>query len=691
MFLATPSWSKKINRQTGEIIWHLGGNENEFSFVGVDSLDGIGDVTGHAFYRLENGNVLIYDNGPRKGAGTSEAHEYKLDETNKIAEKIRTFTPTEDITAWHRGNAQRLTNGNTLVGWGGASGDPIPTCTEFDSLGNTILQVFFDNPNIESYRAFRFPYPPVHKYEASIEEVAKGNTYNFLQGDTLDTGVRIKLTDLVSIGYSELIVTTHDYAPRFPRFDKKAPMVIPQKVVLSESSLNYIGGEISFDLEMFNLEDPEEITIYFRSAEGDGIFVPLSTTYNNITKKITAIFDSFGEFIFTYPDLKHQIHTAKPVTPQNGEWVNYKLPVQLEWSQDGFFNSFALQVADDDAFNDLLVDKSELRSTVYDLSSLPANEEFFWRVKTSNDAGQSNWSEAANFTTKAPYLTLTAPNGNEVWNRGLDHFIEWRGNIEEDVVLELFKENEYVILIDTVANTDAYLWNIPPSLDSACNYHVSIRSVVNDAIQDVSDITFAINDSSCSGNTVPYVEVISPNGGEVLNRMNDVDISWENTTGGTVKVELMKAGVSAGTLFTGISENSVNWSIEKSIENSDDYTIKVTSEAQPEVFDEGNDAFEITNATISNDLIMGEVTGIKIYPNPVTDMLYLEYYLEKAMPVKIILYDLRGKEITTIISGRKQRGHQKATFNMGGLPQGMYIIKVQNGFRVSSRTFHYMR
>ena len=65
LILATPSWTKKIDRKTGEILWHLGGTENEFSFVGVDSLEGVGDVTGHAFYRLENGNYLIYDNSPR--------------------------------------------------------------------------------------------------------------------------------------------------------------------------------------------------------------------------------------------------------------------------------------------------------------------------------------------------------------------------------------------------------------------------------------------------------------------------------------------------------------------------------------------------------------------------------------------------------------------------------------------------
>jgi hypothetical protein len=521
--------------------------------------------------------------------------------------------------------------------------------------------------------------------------VAQGDTYDFFQGDTLDIGVRIKLTDLVSIGYSELIVTTHDYAPQFPRFNERAPVVLPQRVVLTESSLNYIGGEISFDVGMFGLADPEDITVYFRPANGDSIFLPLPTAYNNVTHKITAVFDDFGEFIFTYPDLAHQILAAIPVTPGNGEWVNYNLPLQLEWSQNGFFTSFALQVATDSAFDDLLVDVSEWRQTIYDMPSVPVNEDIFWRVKTSNEAGQSDWSEAATFTTRAPYLTLKAPNGNEIWTRGLDHFIEWTGTTEEDVVLELYKENEYVSLIDTVPNTDAYRWTIPPDMDSACNYHVSIRSVENAAIQDVSDVTFAINDSSCSGNTVPYVEVISPNGGEVLKKMSDVEISWQNTTGTTVKVELMKAGVSAGILFEGLSENSVTWSIADSLINSNDYTIKVSSEVQPAVSDEGNDAFAITSATSSQDFIRDEVTGLKIYPNPVSEILYLEYYLESVEPVSVTLYDLTGKEMATILSGRKQTGQQKATFNMGDLPRGMYIIRVQIGERSSNRVLQYLK
>ena len=390
ILLASPSWTKKIDRKTGEILWHLGGYENEFSFVGVDSLAGVGDVTGHAFYRLENGNFLIYDNSSRRGGGTSEAHEYKLDEVHKIAEKITTFTPDSIIGGWHRGNAQRLPNGNTLVGWGGASGDHIPTCTEFDSAGNTVLEVYFDHAVTESYRAVRFPYPPVAKYQADIETIALGNTYDLMQGDTLDIGVKLKVTDLISAGYNELYITTHDYAPRFSLFAGRAPMVLSKRVVMDEFSINAVSGEIYFNAEVFQVTDPENITVFYRPYEATGAFIPLPTSYNPVTGEIKANFDGVGEFIFTHPDIEHEVSRPYPVWPEDHSWINYQKSVILEWAQNGFFNSFSLQVATDSLFSDLLTDTSGMRNTIYEMSLPEVNSDVYWRVKTSNEQEERN-------------------------------------------------------------------------------------------------------------------------------------------------------------------------------------------------------------------------------------------------------------------------------------------------------------
>ena len=689
MFLGTPGWTKKINRQNGEIMWHLGGNENEFTFVGVDSLEGVNDVTGHTFYRLENGNVLIYDNGPRTGPGTSEAHEYKIDEVHKIAEKIKSFTPTEEIPGWHRGSAQRLSNGNTLVGWGGGTGDLIPTCTEFDSLGNTVLEVFFDNPAVESYRAVRFPYPPAGKYTASYDEIAEGNTYEFFQGDTLDIGIKIKLTQMISAGYTVLNVDAYDYAPLSPKFENRAPAVLPQRVELSAQSINYIGGQISFDVNIYDLDNPDLVTVYFRPAEGDGTFIPLSTSYNSVTKKITVDFDDFGEFIFTYPDIDHQVIRPRAVEPYEGSLLNNNLPVKIEWAQDGFFNTFDIQLAKDEAFTELLMEESNYPFTYKDVQMLEANKEYFWRVRTNNDAGQSDWSETASFKTTAPYLNITSPNGDEVWDRGLEYFIEWEGNTKDDVVLDLYKDSQFLMNIDTVPNTDAYLWELPVDLDSACNYSVLISSTDNPAIQDVSDFSFSINDSACLSAAVPYVKLLSPNGGEDFDRNSEVVISWENNTGENVAIDLLKGGEFVAALFTGISGNTINWTIENSVVSSNDYTIRITSSGSLTKSDMGNDDFTISGSnSITSEQ---EKYGFKMYPNPVNEFLHMEYHLDKKLPVTIKLYDLGGNEIRTLVAAEEQSGFQKLSYSVKSLSHGYYIIKAQFGNEFASQAFQFVK
>ena len=79
----------KIDRQTGDIIWRLGGVNNEFTFLN-DSLDFQHSIPTpfcyqHDIRRLTNGNITIYDNGNYKHPKYLGMVEYKLDELNMTA------------------------------------------------------------------------------------------------------------------------------------------------------------------------------------------------------------------------------------------------------------------------------------------------------------------------------------------------------------------------------------------------------------------------------------------------------------------------------------------------------------------------------------------------------------------------------------------------------------------------------
>jgi len=680
ILLATPSWTKKIDRKSGQILWHLGGSENEFSFVGVDSLEGVGDVTGHAFYLLENGNYLIYDNGPRRGAGTSETHEYRIDQVNKIAEKIMTFIPDTAIAAWHRGNAQRLPNGNTMVGWGGASGDHIPTATEFDPDGNIVFKAWFDDPVTESYRAFRFPYPPEHKYEADIIEVGLGNTYELLQGDTLAIGVTVKIEDLTTVGYSELNFTTHDYAPRFPTFTDRAPMVLPARLLMEEYSVNYVEGEIRFQVDTFNISDPDSITVYYRPLAEGTPFIPLPTTFNPVSRELVADFNGTGEFIFGYPDIEHGVFAPMTVAPAYGSLENYLHPVGMEWSPQGFYSTFSLQLSADPGFGELLLDTTGMDQTIFQWSHQDVNDTVYWRVKTHNDAGESPWSDTAYFVTSAPHIELTAPAGEEIWQRGMEHFIQWEDNIEEEVVLELFHDGSKLSTIDTAESRSAYQWAIPFDLDSACGYHIRISSVADPAIHDVSTLTFSINDSSCTGGEVADVKLLAPNGGELFYPGDTVQITWANSSGETLTLDLYGNEAIMETIATGADGSQTTWIVPQGMEAGSSYRIVLTSEGSLALTDAGNSDFTIAEgfpSSIRPERRSG--TGFQLYPNPATREITLGYSLEREAEVEISIFNLQGMEMEIIhLPGRSPGNH---TFNhsVEQYPAGIYLVKFRIG------------
>ena len=105
----------KIDAATGETIWRLGGLKNEFTFLN-DPLGGFSAQ--HSPMVLGNGNLLLYDNGTSHEPQESRAVEYALDIAARTATLVWEFRHVPPIYTPAVGGAQRLRNGNTLVGFG---------------------------------------------------------------------------------------------------------------------------------------------------------------------------------------------------------------------------------------------------------------------------------------------------------------------------------------------------------------------------------------------------------------------------------------------------------------------------------------------------------------------------------------------------------------------------------------------
>jgi hypothetical protein len=107
----------KIDRRTGEIIWRLGGKKNQFGFIN----DTIGFSTQHSITKLENGHILLFDNGNYNAPRFSSAVEYAINEDSMEVTLIKRYRPYFDVFASFGCNTQKLKGGNILLGLGETS------------------------------------------------------------------------------------------------------------------------------------------------------------------------------------------------------------------------------------------------------------------------------------------------------------------------------------------------------------------------------------------------------------------------------------------------------------------------------------------------------------------------------------------------------------------------------------------
>ena len=181
----------KIDRTDGDVIWIFGGPNNEFSITN-DTYNGFSRQ--HDVRRIENGNILLFDNGNDHDPPISRAVEYEIDESEMTANLVWEFSHPEGYVGLAMGSVQRLPNNNTLINWGRLL-DQGAVITEVDYDENIVFEIQYPYP-FYCYRVTK------HNWQFDT---------NLIPGDTnLDNQVNILdinyIADYSAQGTSELDV-----------------------------------------------------------------------------------------------------------------------------------------------------------------------------------------------------------------------------------------------------------------------------------------------------------------------------------------------------------------------------------------------------------------------------------------------------------------------------------------------------
>jgi Arylsulfotransferase (ASST) len=147
---ARSTWAGyQLQHGSGKIVWRLGGNKSSFTMG-----PGTKVAWQHDARMLPDGEVTFFDDGANPPIHKqSRAVRIKLDLKTHRAQLTASYTHSDPpLLAASQGNAQTLSDGSTLVGYGG-----VPAISEFAKDGSLLFDAH-QPLDMSFYRAFRYPW-----------------------------------------------------------------------------------------------------------------------------------------------------------------------------------------------------------------------------------------------------------------------------------------------------------------------------------------------------------------------------------------------------------------------------------------------------------------------------------------------------------------------------------------------------
>ncbi len=79
------------------------------------------------------------------------------------------------------------------------------------------------------------------------------------------------------------------------------------------------------------------------------------------------------------------------------------------------------------------------------------------------------------------------------------------------------------------------------------------------------------------------------------------------------------------------------------------------------------------------------------YPNPFNPQTTIRYGLPEASYVKLVVYDVLGRQVRVLVDGAREAGTHEVTFDASSLPSGVYVYRIEAGPYAATRTMLLMK
>ena len=331
---------------------------------------------------------------------------------------------------------------------------------------------------------------------------------------------------------------------------------------------------------------------------------------------------------------------------------------------------------------------------LYDLCFLNENTGFICGYsvniyKTTN--GGVNWN-----TIPVPYF------GNQTWN-AIQFFDENTGYIAGRYGMREKTTNGGVnwILMDTTFRNiyDIYFFN--PNTGFMADGQGYVQKTTNGGINWVTSLLI---DTLGSGYSLQKIDFSNNNTGYVVGLNTVTGAVFKTTDGGNFWKNILITPnglrslqvVNNSTLYSGGASNKVIYSTNSGVS----WNYQILPTAKGGIFSIyftnnltgylciDNDIYKTTNGGVNILKISSEVPNdfklFQNYPNPFNSYTKIKFEIpldvkHKTLNINLMIYDILGKEIATLVNEPLHPGTYEVTFNGSNLSSGVYFYRIEAG------------
>ncbi|MEI6089828.1 MAG: choice-of-anchor D domain-containing protein [bacterium] len=351
------------------------------------------------------------------------------------------------------------------------------------------------------------------------------------------------------------------------------------------------------------------------------------------------------------------------LSPAN-DTINVPIDCKLIWKPNTTYNSYNLQVSEDEIFSDIAIDTTT-KLTNYKISNLDFLRTYYWRVKAIMGSEQTNWSPVWKFTTLMDTVKLISPSDLSK-NINIPATISWEEGIyKNDYRLQVSEKTNFLsksmdTLISNINHADVknlkyynnYFWRVRNESGDTLGYWSKIWQFKTR----ISDFLLIYPENTQTG------------------LAQEINFKWSEAIG----AEFYQLQISKNNQFTDLvySKDSLI-STEQFVPNLESqmlyyWRVRVWN---TETFGTAYWS-EVWTFKTGTSGVNDESEFIQIIPNPAGDLITVTMKPSKGFEhsegLAIYIYNTLGEKVITASA----RHAVPLRINISSLPKGMYFVKV---------------